>query len=298
MRTRHDDDLPTLDFLDREFERLARHEAGRRTTHRRRLLALGLSSAVVAAASFIAVNLPASPGSVAVPPAQASVLDLAEALETNEEDLALRGGDHLYKQVFRSEGDIADAMGASGAQDVGGRVYETWTDTRGTIWAATLGQKPNTFPGPGSIGRSAGWGSTRSLSFRQIMDLPRDPKELLQRLQQLSSDATPAGPLSELLDRALPIEMQVALLRAAAVANGVQVTSGIDTPAGVVDALSFGGSDGALGTRWELLLDPVTGSYLGRAISLPNGTRFFASLTLESGVVDELGARPDLNVQE
>ncbi|MFN8149622.1 MAG: hypothetical protein U0R24_00650 [Solirubrobacterales bacterium] len=290
------DPFPTLLLLGREFDQLSvRSDPARgRVSSRRFVVAVAAASLIALVVLSVSLAGPRGDAPLSVSEAQAKIDLLADHVGQDGDDLVLSPGQLLYQEEFRSPtGLVADLKGNVASAPVGGTTIQRWISRDGTTWSRDAGDGSGTpvkdRQGDGDFGPGEQFGLVGSLSYDDVLALPRSPDELASRLREL----TPSGssgltaPLAGLLDLPLPLDLQAALLHAAAQVPSAQVEDHIKTPAGgEVTAIYFGGANGI---RWELLFDPDTGSYRGRAVVLPSGHRYFASLILTRGVVNELG---------
>lgn len=295
MTTSRDDRYPTLIRLEQELSRLA-HEASEVAAPRRRWV-FGVSVAAFAAAAalvLVALLGSTSDNLLGASPAQAEIRQLAERVNANGDDMTLSSGDYLYQREFHSTGDLAAELATGAPAYDDGVSIERWTNRDGSTWTSIDGSPRTMKPSSsGTFGPGGEFGVTEPLSYEQVLALPRQPEVLYTRLKELAGataeeNARIAAPLAGLLDKPLPLDLQSALLDAAALAPDAVVTEGVVVPHGEpVTAISFGGQ----GISWELLFDPSDGAYRGRAVVLPDGHRFFGSLILDREVVASLGDR-------
>jgi hypothetical protein len=287
--------FPRFDFLDAEFDRLTAEAERSEAAGHRRFVGIGIAAVATVSAVVAAVTLIGAGGDqpLGISPAQAALHRFADDAVANSEGLTAEAGQFLYQRQntdtnldFSFDPQGGDLVATSGP---GGReTVETWIDQNGNGLSRNEGLTRDFSNGPASFGGQL------DLTYDQVLDLPRDPAVLLARLQDLESDASGGivGTIGTLLDTPLPPDLQSALLDAAALVPEADLVGDIDAPSGeTLTAISFDVSGGN-GVRYELLFDPLSGSYRGHAIVSADGQRFYGSLILERGVVDQAGSRP------
>lgn len=292
--------FPRFDFLEAEFERLtAEADRAAATKAHRRLVgfsAVSVATVVAAVASLVLIG-PGGEGSLGPPPAQAALQRFADDA-ANDDSLTARAGQFLYqRQLTQSDLDPTfhpESGGPVPVPDDGSQLtIETWIDNEGNGSVVTR-HGAKLLEGQFGGGGPASFGGQLNLSYEQVLNLPRDPAALLSHLRELEARTSGGviGALGTLLATPLPLDLQAALLDAAALVPGAELEEEIKAPNGQnLTAVSYEiGSDAAM--KYELLFNPTSGSYRGHSIAFADGRRFYGSLILERGVVDEVGTRP------
>lgn len=296
--------FPRLEYLEAEFDRLLAEEARQAAGHRRRNLFAfaGVSVATaMAAAALLTFVSPGGGGSLGVPSAQAALHQFADDAE--DSGLTAGPGQLLYQRK------LTDALRGFDFDPTSGElratpdpesppekyISESWLNTKGdgTFSVREQSGKPVMTGEFGGAGAGA-LGGPLKLTYEEVLDLPRDPEELLRRIEGVEGQTSggAVGTIANLLDTPLPPDLQSALLDAAALIPGAELVEGIKAPSGeTLTAISYAtGND--LDVRYELLFDPASGSYKGHSIVLADGQRFYGSLILQRGVVDAPGETP------
>lgn len=296
-------DLPRFQFLDAEFERLSRQAAEPRPP-RRWVIRVALAGAALALVVAVVAALVDGSSKSGLGPseAQAALHRLADTA-ASDQDLIAGPGQYLYQraltdsipgEVFR-EGDGAIV---STGEPVSA-TSERWlsTDGRGSFVVSSNGKRSEegSFGIEGVVGGpdTDNFGGSLKLTYEQLLDLPRDPTLLFERVKELErrEGGGLVGAFASLLETPVPADLQSALLDAAALLPGASLEEGVETPNG--DTLSAVSYDQApLGATYELLFDPESDTYRGHALVLADGQRFFGSLILERGVVSSDGEVP------
>ena len=128
-------------------------------------------------------------------------------------------------------------------------------------------------------------------SYRQLLDLPRDPRLLYQRFRDAAvecqcgngvDDQTFVTAVELLFSAPLPTELRAATLRAIALIPGIEQRPERDILGRPGVGVAYNGSQG----RQALIFDPSTYALLGERSGAGG------SADLESGIVDSMNARP------
>jgi len=305
MKTKDEEtNFPTLETLGAELHRLAIAEVGpgARTARRRNLVRIGAATTGAVAISVGAALLLTSGDKqpLGATPAQAELQRLADQVAVDGQDLTLGDGQFLYERSFGSGGGIIEDPDGGymiPPSSYSERTLEKWTDRSGQSWVIEdKGDGPET-QAPVEFHDASGPAFAEGMSYDEVLALPRDPQLLYEQAQdgmdgdfgELASRDAAFNYFGAILSEPLPLDLQSALIDAAALAPGTKLVGDITTPIGTtVTAVSY---DNGNGVAWELLFDPDTGEYAGRTIVL-NGKRYYDGLILKRGVVDAVGQTP------
>ena len=289
-------------------DRAWRRTPPRRTLRRAPRMAAAAAVAAVAAAALIVAF--GDDGRLGAQSAKAAETLRHAAAEGGGLPRALKPGEYWYVRSTTTWTTSVEGKGTGAYTAMGLEVREEWTAADGSRrwttrqtgplrlpsardrarWEAD--GRPDLLPAPSEDRTRTGFSlGVRKQSYRQLLDLPRDPRLLYERFRDAAVECRCGNGIDDqtfviatelLRSTPLPTGLRAAILRAIALVPGIEQHAERDVLGRPGVGVAYDGTQG----RQALIFDLATYELLGDR-SGAGGTA-----DLESGIVDSVTARP------